>query len=176
MTRQEENMLISKVILYNDHRAFEKLITIHQNGIKNLLMKLLDFNGSDVDDLYQESCTKIYRNIKQFKGKSRFSTWVYRITYNTFLNAHERKMRFKEIKEEFPKMKSVRTDSMHDMKIDVERMISILRPEEKAAIQLSYILGFSHKDIAHIMDCPVGTVKSLIKRGKDKLVNNFKYY
>lgn len=176
MTKQEEHILISKVILYNDHKAFEELLAAHQNGIKNLLLKLLNFNDTEMEDLFQDTCTKIYRNIKQFKGASNFSTWVYRITYNTFLNAHKRKERFRKIKEIIPILKPNRTDLQQDMEMDIKRMITILRPEEKAAIQLSFILGFSHKDIAHIMDCPIGSVKSLIKRGKERIVNNYKNY
>lgn len=176
MTRQEEHMLISKVILYDDHKAFEKLLETHQNGIKNLLLKLLNFNNADLDDLFQETCTKIYKSIKQFKGTSSFATWSYRIAYNNFLNAHKRKKRFQTIKEILPKKKSIRTDFQNDMKMDMESMIAILRPQEKAAIQLSYIQGFSHKDIADILDCPIGSVKSLIKRGKERIATNFKNY
>ena len=176
MTKQEEHMLVSKVLLYDDHKAFEELLKAHQNGIKNLLLKLLDFNHAEVDDLFQETCTKIYRNIKQFKGTSNFSTWSYRIAYNNFLNAHKRKKRFQSIKELLPKKKQLKVDFQNDKKMDIERMILILKPQEKAAIQLSYIQGFSHKDIANILDCPIGSVKSLIKRGKERIATNFKNY
>lgn len=63
-----------------------------------------------------------------------------------------------------------------ELKLDVERMISILRPEEKIAIQLSYVQGFSHKEISMVLDCPLGTVKSLIKRGKERIARQFKNY
>ncbi len=176
MTKQEEHMLLSKVLLYDDHKAFEQLLKAHQNGIKNLLLKLLDFNDGEVDDLFQETCAKIYKSIKQFKGTSSFATWSYRIAYNNFLNAHKRKKRFQMMKELLPTKKSPRTDYQNDKKMDIERMILILKPKEKVAIQLSYIQGFSHKDIATILDCPIGSVKSLIKRGKERIATNFKNY
>lgn len=90
MAQRNINELISKVILFDDRRAFQELIILHQNGIKNVLLKLLNFNTNDVEDLFQEVCTKIYRNISQFRGDSSFATWVYRITYTTFLN-HKKK-------------------------------------------------------------------------------------
>jgi len=176
MTEQEERLLISKVLLYNDHSAFENLLSAHQNGIKNLLIKLLNFNDADLDDIFQETCTKIYKNLKQYNGSASFSTWIYRITYNTFLNAYKRKGKLHREQGPLQIEKSIRPDIQHDMKMDMERMIMILRPEEKAAIQLSYIMGFSHQDIAVIMDCPLGSIKSLIKRGKERIARNYKNY
>ena len=176
MERQEEYNLISKVILYDDHHAFEALMEVHQNGIKNLLLKLLNFNERELDDLFQDTCTKIYRHMKSFKGASSFATWAYRIAYNTFLNAHQRQNRFQTLKDKLTFKKAQHTIAQQDRQMDIEKMIAILRPEEKAAIQLAYIQGFSHKDVAEILDCPVGTVKSYIKRGKERIAKTFNTY
>ncbi len=176
MESHEENFLISRVILYDDHKAFEELLKFHHNGIKNLLLKLLNFNEAELDDLFQETSTKIYRHLKKFRGDSAFSTWVYKITYTTFLNYSKSKKRVKTATEKMEFEVVQKTESKHDAKMDVEKMISILRPEEKLAIQLAYIQGMSHKDIATVLDCPLGTVKSLIKRGKERIAKSFDNY
>lgn len=176
MKQYNEHQLISRIILYDDHKAFEMLMNLHENGIKNLLLKLLNFNDSELDDLFQDTSTKIYRSIKNFKGDSKFATWVYKITYTTFLNHYKKNHRFQNLKEIHTENNVSKIEPAQDVKMDVEKMISILRPEEKVAIQLSYIQGFSHKDIAVVLNCPVGTVKSQIKRGRERIANTFKTY
>ena len=176
MKSNDEFILISKVIAYNDHRAFEKLISLHQNGLKNFLLKLLNFNENEVDDLYQETCSKIFRNLKRFRGDSTFKTWSFKIAYNTFLNHKKKDRNIQTLKHNLSKTEETTNQNVQDMKIDLEAMIKILRPEEKAAIQLAYIQGLSHKDISVVLECPLGTVKSLIKRGKEKIASRFNNY
>ncbi len=176
MTQKEENMLISRFIVYNDHKSFEKLLAYHQNGIMNLLLKLTNFDEFETKDLFQETCTKIFKNIKKFRGSAGFSSWAYRIAYNTFLNNVKKKGNFEKLKERQSLGQEYTFHSSQDARLDMEKMIMILRPEEKAAMQLSYIQGFSHSDIAVILECPIGTVKSLIKRGKERIASAFKHY
>lgn len=56
-----------------------------------------------------------------------------------------------------------------DAELDFQQVISILRPEEKVAIQLAYVKGMTHAQVAEVLDCPLGTVKTLINRGKDRI-------
>ena len=175
MSNQSEEYLISRIILYDDHKAFEQLMKIHQNGLRNMLLKLVDFKQAELDDLTQESFIKIYKNLKSFKGESAFSTWVYQIAYRSFLDSTKKNKRYQTLKDQSASQayQTTNTPAQQDNRMDAERMISCLKPEEKAAIQLSYIQGFSHKDIAQILDCPLGTVKSLIKRGKERIQKKF---
>ena len=142
-----EEVLISRIIVYDDHRAFEELIKIYQNGIKNFLLKLCDFNNRDVDDLFQETCIKIYKSMKDFRGDSSIRTWMFSIAYRTFQNATKKKSGYRRLIERVAPTFKRETYPKSDFKLDAEIIIRALRPEEKAAIQLSYLEGFSHKDI-----------------------------
>ena len=176
MSKHTQEYLISQVILYDDHKAFEALMSKHQNDIRNLLLKLTNFNESDVQDLSQESILRIYKYLKSYKGSASFTTWIYKITYRVFLDAQKAKGKYQQMKMDKTKMHE-KKQIVHPhiyKQMDAEIIIACLRPEEKIAIQLSYLKGFSHADIAEILGCPLGTVKSHINRGKERIRNNFK--
>lgn len=147
---------------------------MHQSGIKNLLLKLLSFNEHELDDLFQETCIKVYRSLKDFRSEASFSTWLYRITYHTFLSNQKKRNTYQSHVQRLSSTSVERPVRSQDFRLDAEKMIAILRPEEKVAIQLSYIEGFTHKDIASILDCPIGTVKTHIKRGKERIAKSFR--
>ena len=176
MSKTSDEYLISKIILYDDHQAFRELIGRHQNDIRNLLLKLVNFNDRDLDDLAQETIIRIYKYLKTFKGQSSFKTWLYTITYRVFIDANKKGKKYRQLKNEEEKVSLQKKEaySKIDSKIDAEITISCLRPEEKVAIQLSYLQGFSHKEIAEILDCPIGTVKSHINRGKQRIRKFYK--
>ena len=64
-----------------DEKAFDEIVKLHYESIFNLLLRLVG-NKLDADDLCQETFIRVYKYIKKFKGKSQFSTWLYRIAYN----------------------------------------------------------------------------------------------
>lgn len=119
----------------------------------------------------------MYKHLKSFKGECSLSTWCYKVAYRVFLDAQKKKKKQQKLKEirknEIKHPLSV--GSNIDQILDAEKVISCLRPEEKTAIQLSYIQGFSHKEISLIMDCPIGTVKSHISRGKKRIQSIYKH-
>jgi len=176
MSKDSEEYLISQVILFDDHLAFKELIGRHQSDIRNLLLKLINFNESELDDLTQETIIRIYKYIKTFKGASSFKTWIYKITYRVFIDAQKKRKKYHELKSKKEQVDGKYTNAhpKMDSKMDAEIIIACLRPEEKVAIQLSYLKGFSHKDIAKILDCPIGTVKSHISRGKERIRRVYK--
>lgn len=155
-------------MVYNDHKAFAMLVARHEGDVRNFLLKLCGFDRDQVDDLAQETFIRVYKYLRSFKANAKFSTWLYRIAYNVYLDSKKKGTKnMNRAPEEYEA--SYNPEKALDAKLDFDTVISILREEEKVAIQLSYVKGMSHKEIATVLNCPIGTVKSHISRGKDKI-------
>jgi RNA polymerase sigma-70 factor (ECF subfamily) len=163
--------LIRRIILYNDHKAFDILIDKHQSAVRNLFFKMTSGNKALTDDLSQEVFIRVFRHLKSYNSTAQFSTWIYKVALNVFYD-HKRKMRYSE---EIISDNSICEEESIDNKIDVVNALGVLNDKEKAAIILQYEKGFSHSEIAKIMKLPIGTVKTNILRGKAKLKEYFKY-
>jgi RNA polymerase sigma-70 factor (ECF subfamily) len=176
MSQVDDVLLVSRVILFNDKRAFDALVVKYQSSIRRFFMQVTLGNRELSDDLSQEAFIKAYLHITSFRGAARFSTWLYRISYNVFYD--------------FTKKTNLETgmdlvdlhgagyehdpsDTIHK-KLDIYDSLKFLRNEEKTAVLLFYMEDMTHEKIAHIMSCPLGTVKSYILRGKEKLAIHFK--
>jgi len=83
-------ILISKVILRDDHLAFKKLIERYQYDLKGLLLRLSNGNKDTVDDLAQETFIRVYKYLSGFNAKSQFKTWLFRIAYNVFYEHYKK--------------------------------------------------------------------------------------
>ena len=174
MTEQEEADLIARIIVYDDHKAFEVLILKYQSDIRALLFKLTLADASTVDDLTQEVFIRVYKYLKSYQSKSKFYTWLYRITYNVFLEDREKKKKRTTLNLGKVQISTFNPNRQLDAEIDVNILLEGLKAEEKICIELAYLKGFSHSDIALVLDCPLGTVKTHIRRGKMKLLKQLK--
>ena len=173
--------LIARCIVGDDRHAFAELVKRHQSAVRACLRKLTAGNHALADDLAQDTFVLAWRNLKSFRQEARFSTWLYRIATNCWL-AQARK-RHEELLGD-------RDDAVVDddgdaaspdgawggdhaagttMKIDLERAMALLSEAERAAIVQCYHNDLSHEEAAYVLDCPVGTVKTHVLRGKQKL-------
>ncbi len=168
MDQHSDAYFISRVVLFNDQKAFEQLVKRYQKDVRSLLLRLTAGDHHKTDDLAQETFIRAYTYLRSFKAKARFSTWLLRIAYNIFLDSVKKEKRRKNTKL-YPHQKSINPESGMDAQLDYTELMKILRPPERAAIHLAYISGMSHGDISKIMACPVGTVKSHISRGKNRI-------
>ena len=78
--------LVVRVVADDDRSAFEMLVRRHQSKLRNFLRRLTGNDAARADDLAQETFLKAYRSIRTYRGTAAFSSWLYRIAYNTFLN------------------------------------------------------------------------------------------
>ena len=173
--------LIARCIVGDDRHAFAELVKRHQSSVRACLRKLTAGNHALADDLAQETFVLAWRNLKSFRQEARFSTWLYRIATNCWL-AHARK-RHEELlgdrdadvgdEDSADAALSSGTGSDHaaasTMKIDLERALARLSEAERAAIVQCYHNDLSHEEAAYVLGWPVGTVKTHILRGKQKL-------
>lgn len=158
-----------------DTNAFEKLIQMYETKIYNLCFYTLK-NKEDALDAAQEVCIKIYKSINKFKGDSKFSTWVYRITYNTCMD------HVKKRKDDIPYDDFIDTESNEDNKIEgiietkelkqeIRNCIMKLSEDFRTIIILRDIDGLSYAEISGILNIEVGTVKSRLSRARENLKN-----
>jgi len=174
--------LIARVVVQDDRHAFSELVRRYQSAIRATLRRLTAGNHALADDLAQETFLLAYRNLKSFRQEARFSTWLYRIATNAFLaDARKRKEELlgdtdAEVAAEDDEPASAHAgavDGDHarasNLRLDMERAMAVLSEGERAAIVQCYHNDLSHEEAAYVLNCPVGTVKTHLLRGKQKL-------
>jgi len=167
-----DKSLIALVLLNNDHSAFEKIVVKYQSDVRGLFVKLTNGNKALADDLAQDSFIRVYKYLKTFKATADFSTWLYRVSYNVFIDYTKSLKKTNDI---------VGYDCVSDddkdvgSEIDLQNAMRVLNENEKVAILLHYDKGYSHNEIAKIMEIPLGTVKTNILRAKEKLKKYYNY-
>ncbi|PYK37360.1 MAG: RNA polymerase subunit sigma-24 [Verrucomicrobia bacterium] len=161
--------LVTRVLVDDDQHAFGELVRRHQSSVRGLLRQLTRADAALADDLAQEAFVRAYRNIRSFRGEARFSTWLYRIAYNCFREHARRRKEFLGIDEE-------QLQSEHDPHIvdpglrhDLMHALSLLPLHERTAVVLCCQNGLSHNEAARVLDIPLGTVKTNVLRGREKL-------
>lgn len=182
VTAVDENKLVNKAVK-GDNSAFEALMEKHMGIIYNIALRMTA-NQDDAEDMTQEIMIKIFRSLGSFKGNSKFSTWIYRVAVNTCLDELKKKKNRKhlsldaeisgddgenqiEIKDDSPSPeKLAEQNELRDM---VAAAVKLLSDEHRAVIVLRDIRGMSYSEIAGILGCSDGTVKSRISRARAQL-------
>jgi RNA polymerase sigma-70 factor (ECF subfamily) len=150
-----------------DAAAFGALVRQHQSKVRGFLRRLTRGDAALADDLAQETFLEAFRKIGQYRGEGTFDAWLCGIAWSRFLMARRRR---KEEPLEAPDaVASVDTLSASHARIDLEKAMAQLAPGERAALTLCYAYGHSHGEAAEILNLPLGTVKSHVLRGRDKL-------
>lgn len=173
-----DTALVARVLAGDDRHAFAALVRRHQGAVRALLRRLCKGDDAFADDLAQETFLLAHRKLDQFRGDAKFSTWIYRIAYNSFLMAIRSRHPEEPLDEnrgddeaEAHEGSSDRhpEETVADLQMDLARAMAILSPAERAVIAQCYYLDRSHEEAAYALDCPLGTVKSHISRAKQKL-------
>ncbi len=171
-----------------DKRAFELLVEKYQRKLGRLLARFIR-DPAEVEDVTQEAFIKAYRALPAFRGDSAFYTWLYRIGINTAKNylmalgrraptSTEVDAEDAEGFEDGEQLRDISTpESMllsKEIAETVNAAIEELPEELRPAIQLREIEGMSYEDIARIMDCPIGTVRSRIFRAREAIAERLR--
>jgi len=177
MRSMDESTLIRRAS-DGDAAAFDALMTMHERRMYAVALRMCG-NPEDAQDCLQEAMLRIFRAISGFKAQSSFSTWVYRITMNACLDElRRRKSRPVSSLDGMVEMGWSPADdgeSPEEHALRGERgralmaYIAELPEEMRSAIVLRDIQGHSYEEIAMILDANVGTIKSRISRGREKL-------
>ena len=179
--RASDQLLVDR-IKNGDKHAFDLLVLKYQHRIIKLIMRYVR-DPAEAMDVSQEAFIKAYRALPKFRGDSAFYTWMYRIAINTAKNhlvaANRRPLvHASDISEpeEFDwhanlqNKSSPESEAMGDeLRQAVEAAIASLPDELRVAITLRELDGLSYDEIAQVMECPVGTVRSRIFRAREAL-------
>jgi RNA polymerase sigma-70 factor (ECF subfamily) len=160
--------LVARALLAGDRRAFEQLMRRHQGMVRAQLRRLLNGDHARADDLAQETFLLAWRKLDQFRGDARFSTWLYRIAYTCFLQAHRKKPWSSGGVTDVETEQKPPLETMN-LRLDIERAMQHLSAAEQTILLHCAQLGLSHSEAAYVLAMPVGTVKSHATRGKEKL-------
>ncbi len=174
-----EKLLVKKS-QSGDIEAFEQLVSAYDKRAYNIAYRVMG-NEEDAKDMAQEAMLRVYRSIKDFKGQSSFSTWLYRIVTNVCLDELRRRKNDKHVSidstiqtedgelhielssdKETPETAYERVEQRELIK----KAIRELNDEYRSVIVLRDIQGFSYEEISNMLDCSLGTVKSRINRAR----------
>jgi RNA polymerase sigma-70 factor (ECF subfamily) len=148
-----------------DVAAFGALVRQHQSSVRGFLRRLTKGNHALADDLAQETFLEAYRKIAQYQGQGSFTGWLHAIAWSRFLM--ENRKRKLEPLDEMDERVAPSIDPA--IKLDLEKAMALLRAPERAALTLCFALGMPHEEAAHVMGVPLGTLKSHVARGREKL-------
>jgi RNA polymerase sigma-70 factor, ECF subfamily len=161
--------LVARVLVDDDQHAFGELVRRHQSTVRGLLRQLTRNDLALADDLAQETFIRTYKNIRSFRGEARFSTWLYRIAYNCFREDARRKKELVGIDESQWQSEIDPQTIEPGLKHDLMHALNLLPLHERTAVVLCCQNGLSHDEAARVLDIPLGTVKTNVLRGREKL-------
>lgn len=160
-----DEQLLGAFVAERDQDAIEVLVRRHEGRVYGLAYRLLG-NRADAADAAQEAFVLLIRKAKDFRGESAFSTWLYRIVVNASHDLRRKSARQREIPTEEMEMHAETSEMQASDRIDLERALISLLPEQREAVVLRDIIGLSYQEIAETTGTPVGTVKSRIARAR----------
>jgi RNA polymerase sigma factor (sigma-70 family) len=162
--------LIARVLVSDDHAAFGELVLRHQSAVRHFLRHLSGGDAALADDLAQETFVQAWHGLARFAGQSSFPTWLLGIAHNHWRNARRKQRTVPVAAEHLAALEPVPSSApLSDLKHDLGRALRTLAPEEQTVLHLCYQQGLSHGEIAGVLAWPLGTVKTHLNRGKEKL-------
>lgn len=185
-TKTTDKELVERV-KNGDKAAYDLLVLKYQQRIVNLTSRFVR-NQSDALDVTQEAFIKAYRALPKFRGDSAFYTWLYRIAVNTaknYLASQSRRPTDSDydvseieqiegadaLKEQATPENLLMKDQLQET---VLKAIENLPDDLRSAIMLREVEGLSYEEIAQVMECPIGTVRSRIFRAREAIDNDMR--
>ena len=188
MSERETDQLLVERAQAGDQRAFEVLVAKYQRKVARLLSRFVR-DPAEVEDVAQEAFIKAYRALPSFRGDSAFYTWLYRISINTaknYLVAQGRRAPTStefdaeeaEVFEDASQLRDINTPESllltRQIGETVNAAMDALPAELRHAIVLREIDGLSYEEIASVMSCPIGTVRSRIFRAREAVAEKLR--
>ncbi len=185
--REVDQQLVERV-QRGDKHAFDLLVAKYQRKLGRLISRFVRDSG-EVEDVTQEAFIKAYRALPGFRGDSAFYTWLYRIGINTaknYLLANKRRPPANTIfdaedSESFDDAGLLHEISTPENELMSKQVVSVVQatlqqlPEDlRSALTLREIEGLSYEEIASVMNCPVGTVRSRIFRAREAVAEKLR--
>lgn len=188
-TDREGDQLLVERARAGERAAFDQLVSRYQRRLMRLLTRLLN-DPAEAEDVVQETFIKAYRALRHFRGDAAFYTWLYRIAINTAKNALLNRKRHVASQRVEPSLSRPEGSNEDERLRDINTPESMLASKQiaqtvnaamdalpidlRTAIALREIEGLSYEEIAQIMACPIGTVRSRIFRAREAIARKLR--
>jgi RNA polymerase sigma-70 factor (ECF subfamily) len=152
-----------------ERRAFGELVRRHGSAVRGLLRRM-GAQPAEADDTAQDAFLAAFERIAEFRGEGTFAGWVKRIAARQYLRRLQREKRLTALAaEEAADETEVKQVGDADHRIDLDEALKVLSAAERLCVSMCYGAGLSHGEAAEALNLPLGTVKSHVKRGLEKL-------
>lgn len=175
MLERDDQYLVALAVGSQDTAAFGELIRRHQSQVRNFL-RTLSRDRFVADDLSQECFLHAWDKLQTYSGRGSFIGWLLKVAYTTFLQSKRKSKRYTEVLDEAAYVAQTESRSYTEASnevSDLDKLLAVLTQEERAVMIMSYACGLSHREIGEATGMPVGTIKSVIFRGKEKIRTRF---
>lgn len=165
-----------------DREAFRLLFEAYKDKVFSIAAYSVDGDRSVADDVTQQIFLKLFTAIRQFRGESEFTTWLYRLVVNACLDERRRRRRLLpwgetvSIPAPINKKPQEREYARLEVAEAVRAAVGELKPRFRLPILLKYIEGLSYEEIAAVMGCSKGTVASRLNRGHSQLAKRLAHF
>ncbi len=152
-----------------ERRAFGELVRRHGSSVRHLLRRM-GAQAALSDDVAQDAFLAAFERIAEFRGEGTFAGWVKKIAARLYLRRLQREKRLSALAAEEGSIEEIDTGvGDADHRIDLDEALKGLSPAERLCVSMCYGAGLSHGEAADALNLPLGTVKSHVKRGLEKL-------
>lgn len=168
--------LVEQAVRDGDARVFGILVRRHQGPVRAQLRRLLGNDPAMADDLAQESLVLAWRKLEQFRGDSRFATWLHCIAHSCFLQYLRSRggrlhaaAQLGRAEEDSADADAGGEDHPRELGLDLDAALQRLSAHQRVALLYCVQLGLSHEEAAQVLDMPLGSVKTHVARGKARM-------
>jgi len=151
-----------------ERRAFGELVRRHGSAVRHLLRRM-GAQAAESDDVAQDAFLAAFERIAEFRGEGAFAGWVKKIAARQYLRRLQRDLRLTALAVEGVEEEADVYAGDADHRIDLDEALKALSPAERVCVSMCYGAGLSHGEAAEALNLPLGTVKSHVKRGLEKL-------
>lgn len=180
MTTTNDQIIINQ-ILEGDAKAFSKLVDCYKDMVFTLALRMVK-NREEAEEIAQDTFIKVYKSLSKFKGNSKFSTWIYRVAYNTCLDRIKQiKRKYNEVAiDEFTEHQVKTIDNALDRmeeqehKDKIQHCLQLLPSDDSFLLTLYYFEEMSLEEISKIVNLTANNVKVKLFRSRKKLTSILK--
>ncbi len=165
--------LVTQVAVFRNKKAFDQLVRKYQSPVRRFFLNQTLGDEQLSDDLAQETFIKAYMNITKFRGMASFSTWLMRIAYNVFYDEVRSRHQTEDVDSSVTVARQT-VSASDTLKMDIYAALALLKADERTCITMQLIDGYPIDQISNITGIAENTVKSHLRRGKEKMANYLK--
>lgn len=173
IAQADEEMALLAQVARKDMRAFEALYRNYHRRLARFLERITR-HAHLIEEILDDTMVAVWLQAQTYDRSCRVSTWIFSIAYNKAMKAIRSAGRFATLPDvdiaaahDGPEAESIARET----RVQMQDLLALLPPEQSAVVELTYFYGYSYAEIAQIVDCPVGTVKTRMFHARRKLSN-----